>query len=365
MSKKDEIKRLWTEAFGDPREYVEMYFDRVYRDTDAMTLVSDDGRIVTSLLLQPYGFNFHGLDATVSYVSGAATRRNMRGRGLMTALMIDALDASRRRGDILTLLIPASEYLYGYYSRFGFATAAYTDVMRYTALHTFAPPEDETAEQFTPVDDLFTPAVYEAFAAMESESGEATVLHSHRDFLNILDDLHLDGGFCDAVADESGRVDAIAFARPAPDGSDNIRVDEVLSRSPQARLAALRQLRARWPGRPFAVLAPVVDDGRRLTPRGMARIVDVERILGLLAEANPALKLTLRVADQLIPENNGIFRIASGTMIRLEKEASSGTRQLDFDVSVVTLTQMLFSSEAIGSALGFPSRRLRMALMLD
>ena len=38
MSKKDEIKRLWAESFGDSREFVEMYFDRVYRDADAMTL---------------------------------------------------------------------------------------------------------------------------------------------------------------------------------------------------------------------------------------------------------------------------------------------------------------------------------------
>ncbi len=142
MRQKDEIKRLWAESFGDSREFVEMYFDRVYRDADAMTLMTDDGHVASALLLQPYGLSFHGLRASASYVAGAATKRNMRGKGLMTALMADTLMESRRRGDIITILIPASSYLYGFYARMGFATVAFTDIMRYTALHSFAHPED-------------------------------------------------------------------------------------------------------------------------------------------------------------------------------------------------------------------------------
>lgn len=363
MSKIEEIKRLWTEAFGDSREYVEMYFDRVYRDADAMTLVGDDGRTVSSLLLQPYGMTFHGLHATVSYVAGAATRRNMRGRGLMSALMTEALAASRSRGDILTLLIPASEYLFGYYARFGFVTAAYTDVMRYTALHTFVYPDEPDPGVFTPVDDLFAPAVYDAMAAMEREAPQATVLHSRRDFLNILDDLRLDGGHCVAVIDEAGAVAAVAFGRPAPDGSDIVRIDRLLASGPLAAQAAMRQMRSRWPGRPFAVMAPVVDDGRRPTPRGMARIVNVEAILALLAEAHPRLRLTLRISDPLMADNNGIFRISDGSAVRLPDGTSA--HRLDFDVPVTVLTEMLFSSPSIGGILGLPAQRLVMALMLD
>jgi len=363
MSRKEEIRRLWTEAFGDSPEYVEMYFDRVYRDADAMTLAGGDGRVVSSLLLQPYGMTFHGLDATVSYVAGAATRRNMRGRGLMSALMADALEASRSRGDILTLLIPASEYLFGYYARFGFVTAAYTDVMRYTALHTFVYPDEGETGVFTRVDDLFAPAVYDAMASMEREAPQATVLHSRRDFLNILDDLRLDGGHCAAVADAAGAVAAIAFSRQATDGSGIVRVDRVLASSAAARHAVMRMLRARWPGRPFAVMAPVADDGRRPTPRGMARIVNVEAILALVAEAHPSLRLTLRISDPLMAANNGTFLVAEGSAVRLPD--GSMPHRLDFDVPVTVLAEMLFSSPSIGSILGLPARRLVMALMLD
>ena len=304
MSKKDEIKRLWADTFGDSREFVDMYFDRVYRDSDAMTILSDDGHLVSSLLLQPYSLFFHKRQASVSYIAGAMTRRNMRGRGLMTSLMIDALEASRGRGDLLTLLIPASDYLYSYYARFGFAAVVFTDIMRYTSLHSFAPADSPASDDFTPVENIFDDKVYEAMAAMERDLKQSVVLHSYRDFLNILDDLRLDGGRCEAVA----------------------------------------------------------DDNRRPTRRAMARIVNVEAILGLLAEAYPHLSLNMRIADTLIPANDGVFSIAAGKCSRRE---SSRTTRLDFDIDVVTLAEILFSSPEIGNVMDIPARRLHMALMLD
>lgn len=364
MSRKDEIKRMWADVFGDSKEYVDMYFDRVYRDCDAMTLCTD-GHVVSSLLLQPYAMTFHGHPTSASYIAGAATRRNMRGRGLMSALMADALDTSRACGDIITCLIPASGYLYRYYSRFGFATVALTDVMRYTSLHAFAPTEEESAGEFTPVDDLFDERVSNAVAAFERELPQATVLHSRRDYLNILDDLSLDGGLCAAVTDAVGDVAAIGWARPAPDGSGVIRVDEILYRTDAARLAVLRIMRAKWPDTPFAILAPVTSGGRcKPTKRGMARIVNAGKALGLIASDNPGLRLTLRVTDPLMPVNDGVYRLADGECIQ-STDTEPEPKHLDFDIDIITLAELIFSSPEAGSITGLPAQRLRMALMLD
>ncbi|MCM1028040.1 MAG: GNAT family N-acetyltransferase [Pseudoflavonifractor sp.] len=362
MSRKDEIKRLWTEAFDDTPEYVGMYFDRVYRETDAMSLADENGHVASSLLLQSYRINFHGIEVTASYIAGAATRRNMRGRGLMSALMLQALEASRERGDLLTLLIPASTYLYGYYARFGFSTVIYTDIERYTALHAFLPGESDTGNSiYTSVDNLFDTDVYEAMARMERHMDQSTLLHSQRDYLNILDDLSLDGGHCSAVRDEDGRVAAIAWGRPDPttDG-EVIRVDEVLSENESSRLAALRGLRERWSGKPMALHASVTDNGRKPTPRGMARIVNVAATLTALARAYPRLRLTVKVLDPLMPANSGIYAISDG-----ESEAVDEAERIDLDVDTTTLAALLFSSEKIGRVTGLPSRRLHAALLLD
>lgn len=94
-SVRDEIKKIWRECFNDTREYVEMYFDRVFRESDAMTL-ERDGQIVSSLLLQPFSFKFQGIETTISYIAGAATKRVARGQGNMSRLILSALRGVKR-----------------------------------------------------------------------------------------------------------------------------------------------------------------------------------------------------------------------------------------------------------------------------
>ncbi len=59
MSKRDEIKKIWLECFQDPRPYVDMYFDQVYRDDEALLLCDQSDAPVSSLMLQRYLMSFH------------------------------------------------------------------------------------------------------------------------------------------------------------------------------------------------------------------------------------------------------------------------------------------------------------------
>lgn len=137
MNRKEEIKRIWSECFNDSREYVDMYFDRVYNDADGM-LLERNGKVVSSLLLQRYAMLIGNREVCVSYVAGAATRRSARGNGYMSQLMCEALIASRERGDMLCTLIPAHDWLYFFYDRFDFSTVFYVDRQRFTSLHAFS-----------------------------------------------------------------------------------------------------------------------------------------------------------------------------------------------------------------------------------
>lgn len=121
MNKREEIKRIWSECFDDSPEYVDMYFDRVYNDADGMTL-ERGGRVVSSLLLQKYRLMVQRSEVGMSYIAGAGTRRNARGNGYMSALIVEALGRSATRGDAVCALIPANDRLYSYYKRFGFTT---------------------------------------------------------------------------------------------------------------------------------------------------------------------------------------------------------------------------------------------------
>ena len=82
MSKRDDIIKIWQESFNDSRAYVSMYFDRVYRDDEAVVLTDPQGVTVSSLLLQRYSMAFQDVELPVSYIAGAATRRTSGARAI-------------------------------------------------------------------------------------------------------------------------------------------------------------------------------------------------------------------------------------------------------------------------------------------
>lgn len=350
-SKRDILKHLWLESFNDSAEYVDMYFDRVYNDADALT-IEDDGRIVSSLLLQHYILRYQGIDAYMSYIAGASTRRSARGKGHMSRLIADALSESRHRGDMFCALIPAGHHLYSFYKRFGFATVFYNDCQCYTALHSF-PAEGD----YTEIDNHYLPEVYDAFHKLEIEKA-CTVTHSRRDFLNILDDLRFDGARFVAMADGNGTIKAVGCAS---DKDGTVEVKCLMGFSHNDCMAVLRRMRTIWPDKPFRVIGPPPPAGRKMHARGMCRIVNVAMCLEAAAANNPEWKSSVRVTDPLLAENSHIYLIRNGE-VTIDDDYKGA---IGFDGPINVLTNIVFSSESTGAITGFPSQRPEMTLMLD
>lgn len=358
MSKRDDIKKIWSECFDDPRQYVDMYFDQVYRDDEAMTLTDQSGAAVSSLLLQHYRLSFHGEEPAISYIAGAATRRSKRGQGYMSRLMVDALNESARRGDMLCSLIPADEALYFFYRRYGFSTVFYTKEQRFTAFHGFPVKGEYHQVENDTGDDVWC-----AFNTLQHRR-KCYVLHSQRDFFNILSDLKLDGGnFVVMARDDEDRGSEIVSMAWGVKRGDLLLVTDVMGINEDARCAALRQLRCINGDMPVLLYGHPDDSmGGRLMPRGMGRLVNAGMALSIIARAYPDFKCRLKIADKLLPEvNSHTYIIEKGECVT--DDSYSG--RLDFDVTIDVMTDLLFSSEAIGSIVRFPSVRPMISLMLD
>lgn len=353
MSKKDEIKRLWKECFGDSPEYIDMYFSRIYSEESTLTAQNDEGRTVSMLQLMNYNMLFCNKQTELCYIGGAATARKCRGQGHMTRLMIAALDQAADRGAMMCALIPAHGWLYFFFERFGFSNVYLTDRQCYTSFHPFA-----TEATYHSVTDNYAPEVIDAFDRYE-RLRPGGVIHSRRDFLNILDDLSFrDNGTFVAVGRAETPVAGMAWGF---DNGEFIQVNELLGIDHDARTGALQALRSHFPGRPFTVLAPADDHtGRQLRPRGMGRIVNVKKCLDLIAENDPDWRCRIRVTDPLLEHNSHIFNVANGIC----SITDTSPARLDFDVSIDVFTRIVFSSPATGAMLGFPSRRTHIALML-
>ncbi|MBD5315185.1 MAG: GNAT family N-acetyltransferase [Bacteroides sp.] len=352
-SYRDDIKKIWRECFNDTREYIDMYFDRVYRETDAMTLTVND-QVASSLLLQQYEFKYLDRVVPMGYIAGAATRRSMRGTGCMASLMKMALEKSASRGDMICSLIPAHDWLYFYYDRFGFTTAFFNDRQHFTSLHTFP-----TEGHYTAVADHYSDQVFDAFHNFEMER-QCSVVHSKRDFLNILDDLRFDtNGVFVVTADDNESIASMAWAYR--DGNIVV-VKDVMGRDSDSRTAALQLLRTSYPDLPFVVMAQPDDKVKRhLYSHAMTRVVNAALCFETVAQSRPSLTLHIKIKDTLLPQNNHTFTISDGRC--MVDDTYRG--KLDLDVNIDVLTDIIFSSPKIGDIIGFPSQRPHISLMLD
>lgn len=353
MSKKDEIIRLWTECFGDSKEYAEMYFSRVYSDDDTLSITNNDGRIASSLQTHDFRMKFAGDTVGLSYICGAATARRSRGRGYMSRLMLRALDRAVSKGNMMAALIPAHDWLYFFFERFGFSNVYLADRQCYTSFHPFA-----TEKDYFELTDPYAPEVFEAFSSFEQQN-PGGVLHSRRDFLNIIDDLSFrKGGTFVVVGRDDAPIAAMAWAF---DRGDFVQVNELLGIDSDARTGAMQALRRHYPDRQMTLLAPADDNtSRHLHSRGMGRIVNAATALATLAKDNPGWKCAIRIHDPLLESNNHTYLIERGCATI--DDSYSG--RLDFDVDISVFTRILFSSPRVGSMIGFPSARTHISLML-
>ncbi|MDE7385725.1 MAG: GNAT family N-acetyltransferase [Muribaculaceae bacterium] len=352
---KDAVMQMWRQSFKVDEQWLKMYFDRVYRDEDVLTLCAgdDDDVIASSLLLQRYTLYFHSMPVPMGYISGAVTRREYRDRGYMRELMNRALEVAYERGDAVVSLIPESRRLFFYYDRLGFSTVFYIDEERYTEVHKF-----EYDGRYTAVDPAGSHEVFAAFDRMMRRR-DNVVLHTYTDLQNILLDVTLDGGHTIVLRnDNTGEIDAIAFVAP---NDDRVVVRELLADSDDARNAALEHARQLFPGKPVTVVAPPDARNIPIHSRGMARIVNARKLLAAYAARYPKLSMSIRLYDPIIPDNSHIYIIDGGEVV--VNDGFGG--KIDLDVSPETLLSILCSDAPIGDIFGMPTARPYISLMLD
>lgn len=363
MGKKTEVINIWRECFpGDSVLWRRMFFDAVYVDDEALTIEDPQtGLTVSSLLLLSYSMTFHGHNVGLGYIYGAGTLKKFRARGFMSTLLRKALREASDRGDTFAALIPATDSLRRYYGKFGFATVFYSRPERYTSIHRFPYSENYTQ---TGAD---SPALYEAFERMMSLR-PCCVQHSRAQFLTLMDDARLCGHGFAAVSDAAtGRVRAMVWAVPEV-ASNVLRIRELLADSDDSANAVLSALTSKYPQRPLTIMARPSNDvaGGNLTAGGMARVVNAESALRIVAAKHPSTRLLIRLTDPLLPENSGLYTLNCGSLsVNYDTTEDNNSPKPDLDINPEVLTAMLFSSTPVAAITGLPAMRPCMTLMLD
>lgn len=114
------VKSMWKTVFGDKDEYIDLIFSRKYENHNTLVYF-DQGVAAASLQMFPYTIRFYGADIPFYYLAGLCTLPQYRNRGFMGKLILESFAIMRRRGIPLSILVPAEEWLFGYYAKYGYA----------------------------------------------------------------------------------------------------------------------------------------------------------------------------------------------------------------------------------------------------
>lgn len=266
-----------------------MYFERVYRDENAI-VIEDNGRVLSSLQLIPYTMMFCGEEISVAYISGACTLPSEQGKGLMRKLLEEAFEEMRRRGVDLTALIPAEKWLFDYYRSQG-----YTEVFEYSrkvyTRHEYIEPERDLF--VVPHDDKPTELLY-AYFDRKLRERPACMLHSYDDFGTILKDLKISKGRLFVVYNPDKQPVGMAFAYPPEKSNtpESAFIKEVLYDNERVKKHLFFEI-TRYYKVIKAVYRIPFKDSLMTYSYGMAQVIDKEKLIKIWLSAHPDTETTI------------------------------------------------------------------------
>ena len=319
---------LWRVCFEDTEEFIRFYFDKKYKEENALVYWDEQGAAIAALQTPLYPMTFAGTQIITGYISGACTHPLARARGVMTKLLREAFYMMRGRGIPMSILIPASEWLYDYYGKMGYVTVFDYTPECYTILD--KPFTDRFRVEAIRDETLLTDELFDYFREMMCQR-PCCVQHDREDFEIIVEALRSGGGAL-VVAYNGTKIVGMAFAEP---WGNRALVQECVYDSDDAKRTVL------WGVMKYLDTAEIycrtLPSGHGGTHRGMARVLNVEQMLGLYAVNNPERNLVLKVTDDWIPENTGIYMVGQGNCSRNNEKRIEAETEL----TVQELTQLL------------------------
>lgn len=125
---KARTRKLYEEAFEDPKEFVDYYYDEVCRK-NRMVVSDENGEIISMLHLNPYTLNLCGTVVQSYYVVAVATTSSRRHEGQMRRIFERAFELLAKEQVPFVFLMPVDEAIYSW---MGFETLCDFAVNRIT-----------------------------------------------------------------------------------------------------------------------------------------------------------------------------------------------------------------------------------------
>ena len=339
---KKKIIEMWEYCFSDPQKFIDWNFEHNFK-AEQTYVAERDGEICANLQLMPYRVKLLGSEMDSVYVSGVATLPHYRNRGCIRELMEESLCMLNENKIPLCHLIP---FNFGFYEKFGFTAVSerctlkiQLDKIPYSCGQKF---------NMYSISDI-SEAVIDRLDLIYNEMCKNLNFHIIRQKENwqkiLYDVLSNSEGYL-AVSDE-------AYLLYGFEG-ENIDVYELGYSNPNGFRAALGFLKAHSAQSKAAEIITLdtplikaelcdIPDIRSTRPFSMLRITDALYILKIIAKRCKS-KFTIKIIDDIIASNNGIYEIKDGS--------AEKTVQITSETTIDVTAHISAFSALIGGYLG-------------
>lgn len=322
---KEDTKELWKLCFNDTEEFVDLYFNSKYKDDINMTAY-DGTQLIAALQMLPYPMTYCDQIISTSYISGACTHPGFRSKGVMKQLLSETFDRMYKNNILLTTLIPAEEWLFGYYGKAGYSPAFDYSVKEINA-GTLTINPDYKIEEYTPYQlDIHS------YLNREMMERPCCIQHPAGDFKVILADLKLSNGKL-FVARLNTELVGLAMCVPE---EATLYIKELFFENEAIKESLLKTAALQTGTATIKCILP--PNGSKTDKQlGMARIIHAQKMLDIFAAKYKELDFSIGLTDKQVAGNNGYYLLHNG---KCEKVASPSKTD-HIELTIQQLTQVL------------------------
>lgn len=299
----------------DTAKFIDYYYEEKCRDNEIIVL-EDQDRICSMIHANPFPVSCCGQRADVHYLVAVATEPAYRRQGCMRRLLQKLLQEERKKGEPFSFLMPANP---AYYEPFGYRYWSNqwvweTENVQTEKLHGYV------MKQKNCVRNADNKELAQISNQILTEKFDLYISRNASYYERLKKEQQSEDGAVVPVYDGNGQLCG-SFCYSMEDGFE--------IREP------LWKAEAKLPGKSESLCLPI----ERVNPLMMGRILDLPAFVKLLRFAD-VYEETLQIRDDILPENNGIFRIyIDRTGGRAERaEACENARAMD----IATFGQLMF-----------------------
>lgn len=126
------VRALWESCFPDEGGFNSYFFSEIYRP-DQNLLLFEDQMLCAMTQMLPYRLRIQDQIQEATYIYGACTAPQLRRMGHMAQLLAQTFALDKAAGRAASFLIPQEAWLFGFYEKFGYQKAFYTDTVTWTS----------------------------------------------------------------------------------------------------------------------------------------------------------------------------------------------------------------------------------------